>query len=230
MRVLLAIEALSHLNSGAVTVTPDSAMVRGKSGRKEAGTAIAQLLVDRLGSSEPFDLDVTYVEQLDAVAALPTPEECEARIAAVQDDRKIGFEPGSARIDGTGATILDEIAEILKECGEIRMEVAGHTDSQGREEMNARLSLERARAVLDELRLRRVLTSGLEAKGYGESRPIADNDTEEGRETNRRIEFRLIRPDPAPEEQTGLESAEDTGDKEERKEEAGQDSTADEQN
>lgn len=229
-RVLLAIEALSNLNSGAVTVMPDSAVVRGKSGRKDAATAIAQLLVDRLGSGEPFDLDVTYVEQLDPVAALPTPEECEARIAAVQGDRKIGFEPGSARIDGAGATILDEIAEILKECGEIRMEVAGHTDSQGREEMNAQLSLERARAVLDELRLRRVLTSGLEAKGYGESRPIADNDTEEGRETNRRIEFRLIRPDPVPEEQTGLESAEDTGDKEEGKEEAGQDSTADEQN
>ncbi|MDZ7711248.1 MAG: OmpA family protein [Roseovarius sp.] len=228
-RVLLAIEALAHLRSGAVTVMPDTIDVRGKSGRKEAATAIAQLLADRLGSSERYTIDVEYVEQLDPAAQLPTPEECEARIAAVQDDRKIGFEPGSARVDGTGAVILDEIAAILKDCGEINMEVAGHTDSQGREEMNARLSLERARAVLDELRLRRVLTSGLEAQGYGESHPIADNDTAAGRETNRRIEFRLIRPEPDPEEQTGLESAGDTGDKEDGTEQDGEDRTADEQ-
>jgi OOP family OmpA-OmpF porin len=229
MRVLLAIEALAHLDSGAVTVMPETVDVRGKSGRKEAGTAIAQLLADRLGSGARYDLDVAYVEQLDPVAQLPTPEECEARIAAVQADRKIGFEPGSARVDGTGAQILDDIAAILIECGELRMEVAGHTDSQGREEMNARLSLERARAVLDELRLRRVLTSGLEAEGYGESRPIADNDTEEGRETNRRIEFRLIRPDAVPEGQTALESAADTGEEGGGTGDDGQDRTADEQ-
>jgi len=95
--------------------------------------------------------------------------------------------------------------------------------------MNARLSLERARAVLDELRLRRVLTSGLEAEGYGESRPIADNDTAQGRETNRRIEFRLIRPEPAPEEQTALESEVDTGEEGDGTGDEGQDRSADEQ-
>ena len=229
VRVLLGIEALARLDSGAVSVTPDTIGVQGKSGQKEAGTAIAQLLADRLGSGARYDLDVAYVEQLDPVAQLPTPEECEARIAAVQEESKIGFEPGSARVDGAGAQILDEIAAILKECGEIRMEVAGHTDSQGREEMNARLSLERARAVLDELRLRRVLTSGLEPEGYGESRPIADNDTAEGRETNRRIEFRLIRPEPEAGAQTALESEGDTGEEGDGTGDAGQDRTADEQ-
>jgi OOP family OmpA-OmpF porin len=230
VRVLLAIEALSHLENGAVTVTPEFLDVTGKTGRKSAGSEIAQLLADRLGGTEKFTLDVAYHEQLDPVASLPTPEECEARIAEVQGERKIGFEPGSARIDGAGAAILDRIAEILKECGEIRMEVAGHTDSQGREEMNAQLSLERARAVLDELRLRRVLTSSLEAKGYGESRPIAENDTEEGRETNRRIEFRLIRPETVPEVQTGLESLEDTEEEGAATATASQDPAPDEQN
>lgn len=230
VRVLLAIEALSHLENGAVTVTPGTMDVTGKTGRKSAGSEIAQLLADRLGGTEQFTLDVAYHEQLDPLESLPTPEECEARIAEVQGERKIGFEPGSATIDGAGAAILDRIAEILKECGEIRMEVAGHTDSQGREEMNAQLSLERARAVLDELRLRRVLTSLLEAKGYGESRPIAENDTEEGRETNRRIEFRLIRPEPVPEVQTGLESLEDTGEEGAATATASQDPAPDEQN
>lgn len=211
MRVLLGLEALSHLESGAVTVTPERLDITGKTGRKSAGSEIAQLLADRLGGAEKFSIDVMYQEKLDPLASLPTPEECEAQVAEVQSARKIGFEPGSARIDSAGAVILDAIADILKACGEIRMEIGGHTDSQGREEMNEQLSLERARAVLDELRLRRVLTSMIDAKGYGESRPIADNDTEEGRETNRRIEFRVIRPEPVAEVQTGLESLEDTG-------------------
>lgn len=209
MRTLLGVEALSYLTNGVVTVSPDNLVVSGQTGRKSASAEVAQLLAEKLGGTEQFSIDVVYKEHLDPVASLPTPDECEARIADVLRGRKITFEPGSATIDGQGVAIMDDIAEILKQCGEIRMEIGGHTDSQGREEMNAQLSLERARAVLDALRLRRVLTSALEAEGYGESQPIADNDTEEGRETNRRIEFRLIRPEPVAEVKTGLESLEE---------------------
>lgn len=89
----------------------------------------------------------------------------------------------------------------------MRLEIQGHTDSQGREEMNQNLSQARAQSVLNELRARRVVTSTFAAKGYGESTPIADNGTEDGREANRRIEFKLIRPAAT------AESAEDsTGD------------------
>jgi len=76
------------------------------------------------------------------------------------------------------------------------MEVGGQTDSQGSEETNQRLSQQRAQAILSALRDRRILTSNLVARGYGESRPIADNDTEEGREQNRRIEFVLLDEKP----------------------------------
>lgn len=230
MRTLLGVEALSYLTNGIVTVTPDNLVVSGQTGRKSASAEVAQLLAESLGETEQFSIDVIYKEELDPVASLPTPDECEARIAEVQRGRKINFEPGSATIDGEGAAIMDDIAEILKECGEIRMEIGGHTDSQGREEMNAQLSLERARAVLDELRLRRVLTSALEAEGYGESKPIADNETEEGRETNRRIEFQLIRPEPMTEVETGLESLEEPVEEGPGAEETGQDQGVNEQN
>ncbi|WP_294606701.1 OmpA family protein [uncultured Roseovarius sp.] len=228
LRVLTALEALSYLSNGAVTVTPDALSVQGNTGRKSASAEISQFLSEKLSGSEQFSLDVTYKEALDPVAGLPTPDECEAKIAAVQTGRKINFEPGSANIDSAGAEIMDEIAEILKRCGEIRMEIGGHTDSQGREGMNEQLSEQRAQAVLNELRLRRVLTSTIDAKGYGESRPIADNDTEDGRETNRRIEFRLIRPEPVPEQQTALESLEQPV--EEGPEGQDQENTTDEQN
>lgn len=214
-RVLAGVEALAFLSNGAVTVTPEMISVSGNTGQQEASAKIAALFADKLGEGARFDIDITYREALDPVASLPTPEECEARIAEVQDSRKINFEPGEATIDANGAQIMDDIAEILKQCNVIRMEIGGHTDSQGREVMNQQLSQSRAQAVLNELRARRVLTSDITAKGYGESQPIADNGTEEGREANRRIEFRVIRPEPIAEEQTTLEALEDGAQKEE---------------
>lgn len=205
MRTLAGIEALSYLSNGAVTVRPNSLSVAGNTGRSEAASDISAFLSEKLGEGAQFEIDVTYREELDPVASIPTPEECEARITQILSERKIDFEPGSETIDPDGARILDDIADVLRDCGEIRMEIGGHTDSQGREVMNQQLSQARARAVLDELRARRILTSSFTAKGYGESEPIADNDTEEGREANRRIEFRLIRPEPAEEDAKALE-------------------------
>lgn len=206
LRVLAGLEALAYLSNGAVTVTPDLIEISGNTGRSDASQIMSRFLSEKLGKGEEFEINVTYKKALDPVLGLPTPDECEAMIAEMQVNRKITFEPGSSRINTDGAAIMDDIAEILKKCGDIRMEIGGHTDSQGREVMNEQLSLERARSVLEELRARRVLTSNISAKGYGESQPIADNDSEEGREANRRIEFRLIRPEPIPEEQTTLES------------------------
>lgn len=193
LRTLAGLEALSYLSNGAVTVTPDMVNVAGNTGNKDASTLISGFLSEKLGQGKRFEIDVAYKKTLDPVAGLPTPDECEALIAEVQKGRKINFEPGSSNIDSNGDAIMDDIAAILKKCGNIRMEIGGHTDSQGRETMNQQLSQARARSVLEALRARRVLTSNITAKGYGESQPIADNDTESGREENRRIEFKLIR-------------------------------------
>ncbi|EDM72372.1 OmpA domain protein [Roseobacter sp. AzwK-3b] len=230
LRTLTGLEALTHLSNGAVTVTPDELTVTGDTGQADASAAISGFLADKLGEGSQFSINVTYREELDPIASIPTPEKCEAKIASVQSGRKINFEPGSSTIDGNGAAIMDDIAEILRECGDIRIEIGGHTDSQGREEMNERLSQERAQAVLNELRARRVLTSSFTAKGYGESQPIADNDTEEGREANRRIEFRLLRPQPVEEVATTLESLEEPGEEESGATSAEQEEPADEQN
>jgi len=231
LRVLTGLETLSYLSNGAVVVKPEELSVSGNTGQQDASAMISGFLSDKLGERNQFSIDVTYKEELDPVASIPTPEECEARIAEVQADDKINFEPGSANIDSNGSAIMDQIAEILKECGEIRMEIQGHTDSQGREVMNQQLSQSRARAVLNELRLRRVLTSSFTAEGYGESNPIADNDSEEGREANRRIEFKLIRPEPIKPQQTTLESLEEPiEDTDEAGADGDQEGTQDEQN
>lgn len=208
VRVLAGIEALAQLSNGAVTVSPDRIVVRGNTGNSDASAGISRLLSDKLGEASRFTIDVTYQEQLDPVASVPTPEECGAQIEAVQAERKISFEPGSDTIDAGARKTLDDIADILKKCGPIRLEIAGHTDSQGREVMNQQLSQARAQSVLNGLRERRVLTSTFTAVGYGETQPIADNGTEEGREANRRIEFRVVLPEPIEETETTLESIE----------------------
>ncbi|WP_415401906.1 OmpA family protein [Tateyamaria sp. SN3-11] len=230
VRVLTGLEALSQLSNGAVTVSPDTVIVSGNTGDPKASTNIASLLASKLGEAEEFDIRVTYQEKLDPVAALPTPDECEAEISDILATSKITFEPSSATIDASALGTMDDIADILRQCGDIRLEIQGHTDSQGREEMNLNLSQARAQSVLNELRARRVLTSTYTAKGYGEADPIADNDSDEGREANRRIEFRLIRPKPsAPEGETTLETIAGTSDTEAQSETATE-GTEDEQN
>ena len=226
VRVFAGIEALSRLSNGAVTVSPDLVTVIGDTGNPDAQAEISGLLAEKLGDTGRFEIEVTYREKLDPGAGIPTPEECEAEIQEILSTRKINFEPGSDTVDADGRVILNDIAEILKLCGEIPIEIGGHTDSQGREEMNQQLSQSRAQAVLNELRKRRVLTASFSAKGYGETQPIADNDTDEGREANRRIEFRLLRPEPIPEEVTTLESLTETGE-EGTGVETGEDATGD---
>lgn len=213
VRVLTGLEALAQLSNGAVTVTPDLLTISGNTGNPQASTNIASLLAAKLGEAETFEISVTYQEKLDPVASIPTPDECEAEIAAIVSTSKINFEPGSATIDASTLGVMDDIAEVLTVCGDLRLEIQGHTDSQGGEDMNLNLSQARAQSVLNELRARRVLTSSFNAKGYGETKPIADNNTEEGREANRRIEFKLIRPAPSqPEGETTLETIAGSGD------------------
>ena len=212
-RVLTGLEALAELSNGAVRITPEMLSISGNTGNPDASTKIAALLGGKLGEGAEYDIAVSYQEKLDPVAGLPTPDECEAEIGEVLRVGKINFEPGSATIDASALGTMDDIAEILKRCGTLQLEIQGYTDSQGREEMNLALSQSRAESVLNELRARRVLTSSFTARGYGEEDPIADNKTEEGREANRRIEFRLIRPDTVDlPEQTTLESVAETGD------------------
>ena len=208
VRVLAGIEALSELSNGAVTVQPNLVTIKGNTGNENAQADITRLLIDKLGQTADFEIDVTYVKQLDPIAGLPTPEECVSQIDDITSARKITFDPGSTSISADTTSVVDDIAEILKKCPDLRILIAGYTDSQGRESMNQQLSQQRATAVLDALRLRRVPVSRFEAKGFGEADPIATNETEAGREANRRIEFSLIVPETSPEVQTGLEALE----------------------
>lgn len=106
--------------------------------------------------------------------------------------RGINFETGKAIIKGTSFQILNDIVLIMKENPEYNLEINGHTDAVGNDDMNMDLSQRRADAVKQYLTDKGIDYSRMTTKGYGESMPVADNDTSDGRALNRRVEFKVV--------------------------------------
>lgn len=104
----------------------------------------------------------------------------------------VTFEFNSDRLTANARDILQRAAGALKGQPDLRVELAGHTDNVGAAAYNQSLSQNRAEAVRDYLIDQGVQADQVTAKGYGESRPLMSNDTEEGRERNRRVEFNVI--------------------------------------
>ncbi len=107
--------------------------------------------------------------------------------------RDVNFESDKAILLESSKAILDRVATSLIEHPDVKVEVAGYCDAQNTEAHNLKLSDARAKAVRDYLILKGVTAKRLEAKGYGESEPIASNDTAAGRAENRRVELKRIR-------------------------------------
>jgi outer membrane protein OmpA-like peptidoglycan-associated protein len=104
----------------------------------------------------------------------------------------VNFDTNSAHLQSSSTAVLDRVADGLKSHPEARVEVGGHTDSQGNDAYNMKLSRDRANAVKDYLIGKGVPAKQLEAKGYGETKPISDNKTAGGRAVNRRVELKRL--------------------------------------
>jgi outer membrane protein OmpA-like peptidoglycan-associated protein len=123
------------------------------------------------------------------------PEVTEAVQKTLLDYAKtILFDTGKASIKKESEEVLNNIVSILAEYKNSKFTIDGHTDSTGSAKTNQRLSEERAYSVMNYLIENGVASSRLSATGYGEDRPIADNNTNQGRRTNRRVEINLVSP------------------------------------
>ena len=105
--------------------------------------------------------------------------------------RGVNFEFDKSKLTVNAKTLLDGVASELTKYPAIEVEIGGHTDSRGREAYNQSLSEERARSVAAYLQDQGVAAGRMSSQGYGESQPVADNETDEGRELNRRVELRI---------------------------------------
>ncbi|MBN1948148.1 MAG: OmpA family protein, partial [Candidatus Cloacimonetes bacterium] len=101
----------------------------------------------------------------------------------------VNFDTGSANLTAEARGILDKVVTALQDYPEVELEIQGHTDDRGSKEFNITLSENRAQSVRTYLVSKGITAERLKAKGYGPDKPIADNNTAEGRAMNRRIEF-----------------------------------------
>ncbi|AGT07542.1 OmpA family protein [Paracoccus aminophilus] len=196
VRVIAALEGMAELKNGSARVSPDLIRITGSSGDQTASDKAATALAERLGAGANYELAIRYDRRLDPLLGLPSGEECVDRLNNIMQESLIGFEPNKAVIAGDPEPTLKALAEGMQDCQEFRIELGGHTDSQGSDAFNAELSRKRAQVVLEAMTKHGIDTALMSAKGYGESQPIADNATEAGREANRRIEFKLLSEAP----------------------------------
>jgi OmpA-OmpF porin, OOP family len=119
-----------------------------------------------------------------AEPAKPQPKKPEVLVL-----KGVTFATNSASLTSASAATLDEAADALAKRGDVQVEVAGHTDNRGSAQRNRALSQQRAESVMRYLVSRGVNAANVTARGYGPDRPVADNRTEQGRATNRRVEL-----------------------------------------
>jgi OOP family OmpA-OmpF porin len=106
--------------------------------------------------------------------------------------QNVNFEFNKATLTADSQSVLNDVATGLKSDPNMKVEIAGHTDSKGSDAYNQKLSQNRANSVKAYLVSQGVPATRLVAKGYGEKSPVATNDTDEGRAQNRRVEFRVL--------------------------------------
>lgn len=132
-----------------------------------------------------------------AVDDSPTVEQLEQRnVEALQQNTlpAITLDVGSAELSQAARNELDALAKALQRFPDVSIEIHGHADSRGADSFNQLLSEQRANRVRDYLVERGIDAARLQTRGFGSSRPVADNSTEQGRQQNRRIEFVILNP------------------------------------
>jgi len=107
----------------------------------------------------------------------------------------VQFETGSATLLPASFSVLNDVVQVLKDAPSMRLRVEGHTDSEGPDSSNLKLSKERAGSVRVYLESKGIEANRLTAEGYGETKPIDTNRTPSGRAKNRRVEFHIVKND-----------------------------------
>lgn len=143
----------------------------------------------------PGQMSVDQRQALTAIFSFaPSSRGCEQRFVQALSEEVIKFPTGGAEIDASSEAFLQRLARLARICLDgtgWHLRVEGHTDAQGDDQANLRLSERRAEAVRSYLVSLGVDAARIRAEGLGESQPVADNETPEGRQENRRIAFKI---------------------------------------
>lgn len=186
-----ALGALSRLSTGSLVLSDREVRLSGDALFDAAAGQIREALPRELPPSWQAKVDVSVkpaASQVDLTV-------CQQLFTDLLGKARIRFESTRTVIDPDSTGLLDRLIETAQRCPAATIEIAGHTDGDGGDEINQALSEKRAQAVADYLVAAGLPTQRFIATGYGSSRPVASNETEEGKARNRRIEF-MIRSQP----------------------------------
>jgi outer membrane protein OmpA-like peptidoglycan-associated protein/osmotically-inducible protein OsmY len=186
----VAMDAAGRLAGGRAEVINTKVMVAGETYFQRAMDEVQEAALGAMPDGYTLDLAIMtrqVGQPLDATG-------CRDRLQADLKTGRIEFEGANATITEPSLPLLDRVAGTLLRCGEIGIEVGAHADADGSETKNRELTQVRADAVVDYLVDAGVRREQLTAVGHGEDNPIADNETEEGKRANRRIEFLVQLP------------------------------------
>ncbi|PLX36771.1 MAG: hypothetical protein C0606_13215 [Hyphomicrobiales bacterium] len=184
-----ALQAASRLGEGQVSLSDQSLVASGATYHQGALQAVRAALSGHLPAGFAAQSDSLAVQ---APGAAVSALECQDLLTGRMASSRILFDSGKASIQEHSFGLLDNLVYMAQRCPMAGIEIEGHTDADGSDEANQALSEARARAVADYLGGAGVAGDRLSAIGYGESRPVASNDTDEGKAQNRRIEFRVV--------------------------------------
>jgi len=182
----VALEQLARLRRGDVEMSDKTLMIEGAAESDKVADNIRSVLSTDLPPGYKAQDSITVMSETEKAA-----DSCQTLMRATTAKGIINFARASADLTSDSTQTLKELVEVANECPSFKIEIEGHTDAEGTDERNQRLSNRRANAVADFLAQNGVDRSRLSTIGYGATRPIADNATEEGRAKNRRIEFNV---------------------------------------
>ncbi len=161
------------------------------------GIVSFDFVFDRSSPGTPPDTGLLTNAVAPGSAALETKgnldrEACVGRFEILSRTGNIYFAAGSARLDAKSRPLLDNLYDIVNRCPDLDIEVGGHTDSDGSDVANQRLSERRAASVADYLQSKGIPANRMRVVGYGEAQPLVDNNSPENKARNRRIAFSVI--------------------------------------
>jgi OmpA-OmpF porin, OOP family len=180
----IGLEQLARLRRGDVSLAAKELTIKGATDSEQVAKDIRSVLSTDLPPGFK-GTDAITVMTADEKAA----DSCQSLMRQTTAKGMINFERAKSDLTPDSTQTLKDLAEIANECPAFSIQIEGHTDAEGTDERNQKLSDRRAQAVADFLARNGVDAKRLTTVGYGATRPLADNDTEAGRAKNRRIEF-----------------------------------------
>lgn len=189
--ILGGCKSMNKTQKGAVIGTAGGAAVGAVVGKAAGNTALGAIIGAAVGGvtgtliGKKMDKQAREIEN--RVPGAKVERVGEGIVVEFSEKILFGFDKSDLSASAEGN--LDKLVAVLKEYPDTNIEIQGHTDSKGSDSYNQGLSQRRATAVATYLRNRGVSASRITTKGYGETAPVASNDTEDGRAQNRRVNF-----------------------------------------